>query len=63
MAGAGTDPVGFVVSMNLRRRHMNESQRAMVAARLANMDSWRPKKSASIDALSQPDAADMLSAY
>jgi hypothetical protein len=29
--------IGFVASMNLRRRHMDESQRAMVAARLANM--------------------------
>ncbi len=33
----GDNPTAKVVSLNLMRRHMNESQRAMVAARLANM--------------------------
>lgn len=58
----GSDPFRDVVSWNLVRRHLNESQRAMVAARLANMPEGRPGKTASIEAVSitQPEAAELL---
>lgn len=38
------DPLAFVISENVLRRHLNESQRDMFAARLANMGEGRPKK-------------------
>lgn len=56
----GGDPVAFVVDKNLRRRHLNESQRAMVAAKLATLDEGRPSKTAQICAVSQTKAAQLL---
>ena len=50
----------FVVSLNLHRRHLNESQRAMVADRLTTLQHGQ-RADASIDAsVTQPQAAKML---
>lgn len=57
----GDDPFGFVISLNLHRRHLNESQRGMVAARLATMPRGARTDLAPIGALSQAQAAEKLS--
>lgn len=59
----GDNPIGFVASLNVNRRHLSESQRAMAAANLANMAAHRPSdKSANLptSAVTQPQAAEML---
>jgi hypothetical protein len=56
----GDDLIGFVVSLNLHRRHLTESQRAMIAAQLTSLSRGRRK----IDQLAylptQREAADLL---
>jgi hypothetical protein len=55
-----------LVSLNLHRRHLNESQRAMVAAKIATMQKGGDRGNqhtggkASIDALPQSEVAEIL---
>ena len=56
----GDDPLGFVLSLNVHRRHLSEAQRAMVAAEIATMGRGAPKKSAIWRNISQPEAAKRL---
>jgi N6-adenosine-specific RNA methylase IME4/ParB-like chromosome segregation protein Spo0J len=55
--GTETD---YVISLNLARRHLDESQRAMVAARLATVVQGARTDLAQICAKSQPEAAARL---
>lgn len=56
----GDDAAAFVLSLNLNRRHLNESQRGMVAARLATMPKGRHASNSGIPLISQSDAAKRL---
>lgn len=48
--GTSTEALSYVVSLNLKRRHLNESQRGMVAAKLANMQVGNVAKQRSLAA-------------
>jgi len=54
------DPVTFVIDKNLRRRHLNESQRAMAAARLATMAQGARTDLSPIGEKSQAEVAQLL---
>jgi hypothetical protein len=56
----GTDPIAFVVSANIHRRHLNESQRATVAAQLATFTHDGDRSKAPIGALTDKAAAKLL---
>jgi len=58
----GGDPLKFVISTNLHRRHLNETQRAVIASKLANMPHGGAFRSANlqIEKVSQSAAAEML---
>lgn len=56
----GDDALAFVISLNLKRRHLNESQRAMVAAKLAKLELGANQHSGSENLPTQQQAANML---
>lgn len=61
--GKGT-PQAFVVSKNLHRRHLNESQRGLIASKLANLRDGQNRQfllgESKQDILSQSEAAELL---
>lgn len=59
----GNNALADVISWNLKRRHLNEGQRSMVAAKLANMkqgDRTDIQPSANLQKVSRGEAAKML---
>lgn len=49
--------LALVLSRNLARRHLSDGQRAMVAAKMANLTKGRPGKMPPLAAFTRPDAA------
>lgn len=61
--GADDELLPFVISLNLKRRHLSESQRAMVAANIATMRHGGDRVSeqaANLPVATQAEAAEML---
>lgn len=58
----GDDPVAYVVSENLHRRHLTESQRAMVSGKIAQLKRGRPEKPANLPVIAptQAEAAQLM---
>ena len=65
----GGDPLAYVVSINLRRRHMDESQRSLVGKRIANLAHGGDRRSdqaanlpleTKAPSVTQAEAAEML---
>lgn len=55
------DPIAYVIAANLRRRHLDESQRAIVAARISAYRKDLEGKSANLPKIRQAEAAEQMS--
>lgn len=56
------DPIAFIVSANVHRRHLTESQRALVAAKIANLNHGQTVRAANLPiSKTQSEAAQELS--
>jgi hypothetical protein len=58
---SGRDPLAHVISLNMKRRHLDESQRAMLAARIATLGDGQRQVGQLADVPTQEQAAEMLS--
>lgn len=54
----GDDPIGFVLSKNLHRRHLDASQRALIAAQAADLKRGGARGKAQVGALTHAQAAE-----
>jgi N6-adenosine-specific RNA methylase IME4 len=54
------EPLAFVVSKNLKRRHLNDDQRRFVAAKIANLGRGRPNENAADCGISRAEAARLV---
>jgi hypothetical protein len=54
------EPLAYVISRNLKRRHLNDDQRRVIAAKLVNMGRGRPSENPAFCGIKVADAAHMM---
>jgi len=56
----GDDPVSLIISANMKRRHLSQSERAALAVKLTNLKVGRPKQFGNIAQLTTAQAAEKM---